>query len=139
MGYVVFQSRQGNQELGHDFLFDQDDNDETLSAFLLWDTVILTRNITESEYRTLSQHPISGVKVRRKAETPDTVEPGYEADFEFTVTKRSHQILPDWMSDRRGYRLSSTKVVLQAVSEEAESILTALPGFAPPMQFGERN
>jgi len=126
MGYVIFQSRRENREISHDFLFDEDENDETLSTLLMWDSVILTQEISESEYKSMSQQSLPGVRVRRKVETPSIVGQGYEADIEFTVVKRCHQILPDWMNEARGYRLSNTTVYLQAASDEGEELFGSI-------------
>jgi hypothetical protein len=126
MGYVTFQSRhEDHQNLHTHFLWTLEDTEE-LNGILPGDSVKLHIDIDAKTYSEYEDKGILGIRASKKPESLPLKGSDYEVEIMFVVKRRVHQINRDWMSNYIGFRLSSTTVFLETMSDEAEKLFSEL-------------
>ena len=128
MGYLRIQQRNDNQKfISTAFLDDSSITDDNLLGIMAGDVMTLKLEIQEETFRTLATGNPPGVEVLKRIYHREGEPARFEASIECKVIRREHVVSRDWLSKNEiGFRLSSTTILVEAVSDEAEAILLSL-------------
>lgn len=128
MGYICFRHRKNQKKIIFtNFLDDSSTTDDSLLGLMAGDLIKLTLEIQEETYNALVQEGREGVKVQEKLVKEAGEPPRYEAIINCRIINREHSVFRDWMmKSRAGFRVSTTTILVEATSDEAESLVIDL-------------
>ncbi len=132
MGIIYFQSHDENHRTLFSTIFSDLHSDEDLESIHINDTITITLDIDPMTYFILKENIVAGVRVHKKYLRLEDDDAEFEAEFDFEVIKRVHNVSKDWMNDaespRASYRSSSTTAYVQATSREAQELFFKIQG-----------
>jgi hypothetical protein len=129
MGFITFIKRGNpNEEIFTDSFEDLSAIGESIQGLLVGDCTEVILEVSEEIFKQYQDRPVKGGAFREYLQDYEYALPKFEAAFEFKVIKRLHRISRDWMNspEMTGFRVSSTVVYLEALSEEAEELFTLI-------------
>lgn len=128
MGYLRIQQRNDNQKsVSTAFLDDSSITDDNLLGVMPGDVLTLKLEVQEETFNILSTENRPGVTLQQRIYQREGEPVHYDAFVECKVIRREHLVSRDWLSKHEiGFRLSSTTILVEAISDEAEELLISL-------------